>query len=157
MGQTIGDNMLNRCRIYTFTLMFAGLLGTLHFASPLIIRFCGQLVEKHQAGDVKGYLGKLREALATYGHDHAGAKPVLLDSLIPHYLDAIPSGILPYWQTPYNTARHPGAMRVKYFRCFAPDDTGGWGYINSPRDVNFGKVFVNCTHHDWTGNRWCDN
>ena len=121
----------------------------------VINRHFGQFVEKSEVGAVKANLWNLRNALAVYARDGTKNYPDSLDSILKT-IPYLPVDFLPYWPTPYTTARHDGTMAVHYFRSFTPDDSGGWGYVNEPTDPNFGKVFVNCTHRNWEGNRWCD-
>lgn len=46
------------------------------------------------------------------------------------------------------TARDVGSMEIS--------DTGGWAYVNDPKDKDFGLVYIDCTHMDGKGRFWSE-
>lgn len=35
-------------------------------------------------------------------------------------------------------------------------DTGGWAYVNDPRDPDFGLLYIDCAHRDEKGRFWSE-
>jgi len=98
-------------------------------------------------GSTKGSLSSLRSALQGYYGDHEGKFPTDLAILVPKYLKYMPMTI---------TASH-GRVRGDIFYLSGKDfregrftDTGGWAYVNTPGDPEFGTLVVNCTHNDYS-------
>ncbi len=116
-------------------------------ASIAIPQFA-MIANKAYEGRTKANLGALRSALSIYYGDTDGRFPTDdLTSLTPKYLTEIPLKYTP----PY----HPQGRDVS-----AGNDTtmitatGDWFYYNDPLDNAFGKVVVNCVHHDMRGVVW---
>jgi len=51
---------------------------------------------------------------------------------------------------------HFPAVSVRNAAAAAPEDTGGWGYVNDPKSRSFGAVFIDCSHRDEKGRPWSD-
>jgi uncharacterized RDD family membrane protein YckC len=97
----------------------------------------------------KDNLRALRSALSAYRDENHGSYPADLQELVPKRLVAVPPARTP----PY----HPDSRVVHYFKSLDDNsaaDTGGWGYVNNPRDKDFGNLFINCTHTDARGKSW---
>ena len=117
-------------------------------AAIAIPRFA-DLLGKSKSGAAKGNLGALRGALKVYYGDMEGQYPVALSSLTTSskYLAAIPKGqVEPY---------HPLSASINEGPSPATD-AGGWAYVNTDGDANFGSVWINCTHTDSKGSRWTE-
>ncbi len=128
-------------------------------ASIAIPKF-SELLKKANEGATKGSLGVLRSAISIYYGDNEGWYPsgpwntnssVLSDTLIPKYLDKIPT---------YNVGSdvHPPTTNVFCHWNIAPGDTHdgtGWIYDGyQPGDANWGTIWVACTHTDTKGSIW---
>lgn len=108
-----------------------------------------ELIRKSNEGSSKGNLGAVRSALSIYYGDMEGLYPVDLVSLTQagKYLSAIPKSKAPNFHSDTATpSQNCSALAV--------NDKGGWAYVNTPGDSNFGTLWVNCSHTDTKGSGW---
>ncbi|MBI5597906.1 MAG: hypothetical protein HY928_17610 [Elusimicrobia bacterium] len=146
-------------------LLHAGCLGVV-VASPLVlVGLCllsFPLVSNVRVGehDARSGLGPLRSALSVYYGDNKGRYPTHLWRLTKdgRYLQSLPA----VWAVFIDHALPPGrpdvphavTRRVKHFSSFTPGDSGNWGYVDNPKDGNYGMVFIDCTHTDSRSSVW---
>lgn len=106
-----------------------------------------KLIDKAYEGSTKHHLVRLRTAVVAYYGENQGVYPTDdLSSLVPTYIEAIPS---------VHIAGSAATNRVNagdYETAF--DNTGGWAYVNDPEDPHFGDVFVNSNQADSYGTPW---
>lgn len=116
--------------------------------SALAITRYNQTLRKANEGAAKGNLGTIRSALRIYYADmEGGAYPETLAVLAQNstFLPRVPEVEAP----PY----HPDSNAVRT-SAGAANDAGGWQYNNVPSDLNYGTLWVNCTHTDSAGSVW---
>ena len=105
------------------------------------------LVHKAKEGRTKHKLVQMRSAIAAYYGEHQGVYPTDdLSSLVPAYIDKIPQVTVPG----YAPTAH--VSTGTYEQAFTK--TGGWAYVNDPKDPRFGDVFVNVDQQDSYGKHW---
>jgi len=119
------------------------LAGNLFFAGLLVFCVWLRAVDLIRGGVCSegsslGNLGALRSALELYRGDN-GAYPTSLNALTAggKYMRSLPR---------LRIYGHDRRDRYEEFPWMTPRDTGAFGYVNDPRDVNFGAVFIDCTH-----------
>ena len=126
--------------IVVAVVVFAVLLGV---TVPKFV----SLVYKAREGSTKHQLIRLRSAIAAYYGEHQGTYPTdNLASLVPHYIEAIPTAQVPGY-APSNAV-----SAGSYENAFTK--TGGWAYVSDPADPRFGDVFVNTDQEDSYGKAW---
>lgn len=106
----------------------------------------GAAIRIANEGATKGKLGAVRTALGIYYADTEGSYPSNLDPLMQpgsKYLTQV---------VPLYTAAHGNATDIHYLSSFDDSDSGGWGYINTSGD--WGRVWIQCTHSDASGEKW---
>ncbi|OGS00668.1 MAG: hypothetical protein A2V88_07230 [Elusimicrobia bacterium RBG_16_66_12] len=108
-----------------------------------------ELIRKSSEGASKGNLGSLRSALSIYYGDMEGQYPFAASALTisGKYLTAIPVAKAPNYHSDLSTEVDGSAVT-------APNNAGGWWYMNTITDANVGSVLVNCTHTDTKGSVW---
>lgn len=97
-------------------------------------------------------LSSLRSAVGLYYSDKEGQYPECLEALVPggRYLTEDPSlcqgspFYSPHWRS-RAAVSHPSRTA---------QDSGRWGYVDNPKDAEFGQVFIDCSHTDSRGARW---
>ena len=109
-------------------------------------RHFSRIMRRSNEGAGRGNLNAIRAALDGYRQDSKDGFPTDLSilTLDKKYLSAIPSAKTP----PY----HPDSSAVRNGN--APQDSGGWFYINARGEAQAGKVFVDCTHTDSKASLW---
>jgi len=114
-------------------------------AAIAIPKFASLLRKAHE-GAGKGNLGSIRSALNVYYGDMEGLFPGDLTALTVNarYLAILPPAKAPDY--------HPETSAVT--QGTGPDDGGGWAYSAVGTAVDFGTVWVNCTHTDTRGTSW---
>ena len=126
--------------ILVTVVLFAVLLGV---TVPKFI----SLVHKAHEGSTKHQLVRLRSAIAAYYGEHQGMYPTDdLTSLVPHYIEQIPTVQVPGY------APSAAVSVGTYENAFTK--VGGWAYVNDPTDPRFGDVFVNTDKEDSYGKAW---
>ena len=94
-------------------------------------------------------LESLRSALKAFQRDRHIFPPNLSSLVDSGYLKEIPANTI--------LGLHPESNMVHNLSSLddnSAGDTGGWGYVNNPRDKDFGNVFLNCGHADSAGRHW---
>jgi len=127
-------------------------------AAIAVPRF-SDLLLKSQEGALKGTLSSLRVALNLYYADNEGWYPmgahssnstVLVDSLVPKYLNEMPEIRVP--------GRHAASRRVFCHSAISPGhEHDGSGLIydgEAPADSKWGSVWIACTHTDLKSYSW---
>jgi hypothetical protein len=110
--------------------------------------------------DIRIGLGPIRSALSIYYGDTNGNYPANLRRLTRDgkYLREIPLLWSVYADHALPPRRpdvpHPLTRKVAHYPSFTPRDSGRWGYVDDPKDANFGTVFIDCTHTDSRGSAW---
>lgn len=105
-----------------------------------------ELQTKASEGATVGKLAMMRVSIQVYYGKTGGKFPADLQELLPQYLPAHVRDI------PFaHTANHGKNSAVQYisgddYRAGKFTDTGGWAYVNTPGDNNWGTLVVNCTH-----------
>lgn len=90
-------------------------------------------------------LAAMRTAIAFYRLNFKSA-PESMEKLVDSgYLEEVIELRLP---------RHRATRAVKYYPALEFRDTGGWGYVNNPKDRDFGALYIDCTHRDSGGRYW---
>jgi hypothetical protein len=109
----------------------------------LVHVFAG-LINKEHESCVLGSISSMREAIKFYASDNGGKFPADLQELTLNakYISSLPV---------LRTLKHhePGpvlSMSGEDFRAGKFTDTGGWAYVNSPGDRDWGRIVVNCLH-----------
>lgn len=100
-----------------------------------------------KAPEVIRKLSGLRIAVALCGMEH---KPPPAD-----FSDLVRGGKMegvPYLKLP----RHLGSASVRSTPVQDIRDTGGWAYVNDPKDPHFGLVYIDCSHKDEKGRFWSE-
>jgi len=94
-------------------------------------------------GATIGNLGQIRSALSIYYGDMEGFYPQNLDELTVNrkYIESIPK---------VTVHKHFDTRKVAYYKTVGVNvkDTGRWGYVNDPSNMDYGTLFVDCTHTD---------
>ncbi|MFA6583687.1 MAG: hypothetical protein WCS77_05260 [Elusimicrobiaceae bacterium] len=109
------------------------------------VRTYRQLKGKLAETSTQASLGRLRAASILY-LNKTGRFPKTLNDLVPEYISAIPVAV---------TAAHPDCDQVEIMTSSAQSkDTGCWGYVSNPYSAENGRVFLDCSHVDSTGNIW---
>jgi len=117
------------------------------------------LVRKSQEGRTKGNLTTIRSALSVYYGDNEGIFPYILNSGLTSgekYLKEMPKIVVPAFTDQGNTG-HGETQAVSTLTDYAASsvtDSGNWGYVNNNANINWGKIFVACTHNDSKGTVW---
>lgn len=80
-------------------------------------------------------LSVLRDAVTIYRGDNEGRCPASIKDLTPDYIDEIPAA--------YGSdgSKNNQVLNGVYAEVF--DGSGGWVYVNNPKDADFCKVFLN--------------
>ena len=100
------------------------------------------------APEVIRKLSSLRLALALYGVEHNKVPPAdFAEVLTSGKLEAVPGLKLPR-HFKHGKVRNVPAMRIA--------DSGGWAYVNDPKDKDFGLAYVDCSHKDEKGRYWSE-
>jgi len=99
------------------------------------------------AAEVIRRLSGMRMALALYTLEHKTAPAAFEDILKDGKLEAAPGLKLP---------GHFGSSAVRNTPSFEVRDSGGWAYVNDPRDPRFGLIFIDCGHMDEKGRYWSE-
>ncbi|MEW6012492.1 MAG: prepilin-type N-terminal cleavage/methylation domain-containing protein [Elusimicrobiota bacterium] len=95
-------------------------------------------------------LSSIREALRLYYADNSTYPTDDLSSLYPKYISKILELDIP-------NSFHPKTASVRTSNSVSDiTDSGMWGYINISSSADFGYVFIDCTHTDLSGKRYCD-
>jgi len=106
-----------------------------------------ETIRRSQEARTKGNAAMFNEAIAMYYTDRGIYPTDNLASLIPQYLDRIPLKYTPSYHPEGNSVQAgPDAAMT--------DSTGDWYYFNLPGEANYGRVVVNCIHHDLSGRVW---
>lgn len=131
--------------------LFFLIIPVIGIMAAIAIPKFAELIRKSSEGAAKGNLGAIRSAMSIYYGDMEGQYPAQLESLTAggKYLTVIPAAKTPNF--------HPDSATVHYLQGLndaSQADTGGWGYVNNPRDKDYGNIFVNCTHTDTRGKSW---
>lgn len=100
-----------------------------------------------KAPEVIRKLSGVRVAMALYALEHKAQPAAFEDALRDGKLEAAPRLKLP---------RHFGTAAVRNTPAQDIRDTGGWGYVNDPRNPRFGLVFIDCSHKDEKGRYWSE-
>jgi len=121
------------------------------------------LIRKSQEGSLKGSLSAIRSALAVYYGTNEGVYPngpqlsnstVLSSSLVPNYLEEIPTITVPGT----NAATNRVFCHANTSPAMSPGhehDGSGWLYAGqSSANTNWGSVWIACTHTDLGGTPW---
>lgn len=99
------------------------------------------------AAEVIRKLSTLRLALALYGAEHKGPPADFATVLSSGKLEAVPE--LKLRGHFYRSAvRNVPAMRIT--------DSGGWAYVNDPKNKDFGLAYIDCSHKDEKGRYWSE-
>ena len=106
------------------------------------------LIRKSSEGATKGTLGAVRSALSIYYGDMEGLYPTNFWSLTAggKYISAIPKGKTPNYHGDSSATNNGTGVPIT--------DAGGWAYVNTAADSNFGTLWVNCTHTDTKSSAW---
>ncbi len=99
------------------------------------------------AAEVVRKLSGLRMSLALYAMDHGGKPASFGDTIRSGSLEDAP---------PLKLPGHFRRSSVRDVRTFAITDTGGWAYVNDPKDPSFGLLFIDCSHKDEKGRYWSE-
>ena len=100
-----------------------------------------------QAAEVVQKLGGLRIAITLYSMEEKGAPAAFESVLRAGQLEGTPPLKLP-WHLKSSRVRNSPAFRIK--------DTGGWAYVNNPKDPDFGLLYIDCSHKDPKGRFWSE-
>ncbi len=141
-------------------MLIVAILGIL--VSVAIPRFA-DLIRKSKEGSTKGGLMNLRSALNIYfsdnneetpklGGDGVVANNVGISSLVPKYIDAIPTVKPATYHSETNQVISKSTDLVNRGGIANLYDTGGWIYVST----GGGDFFVNCVHTD-IKNSWFTN
>ena len=105
------------------------------------------ILRKANEGATRGNLGTVRSALRVYYADMEGIYPENLAVLAENsrLLPRIPLIEVPFF--------HPDSAETR-LAAGAPNDAGGWHYNNVSTDVDFGTLWVNCSHTDTLSSVW---
>ena len=105
------------------------------------------LLHKAQEGHTKHELVRVRSAIAAYYGEHQGMYPTDdLSSLVPAYIEKIPQAKIPGFEPSSHVST--GNFEQSFTK------TGGWAYVNDPKDPHFGDFFVNADMKDSYGKEW---
>jgi hypothetical protein len=92
-------------------------------------------------------LSGLRLSAELYRQQHKKAPASFIETLRSGTLEVVPQ---------LKLRGHLGASSVKDRPSFSVQDTGGWAYVNNPKDPAFGLVFIDCAHKDERGRFWSE-
>jgi hypothetical protein len=100
------------------------------------------------APEVVRKLSSLRLALALYSAEHNKVPP-------PDFADVLTSGKLEAVPE-LKLRRHFKREKVRNVPTMEITDSGGWVYVNNPRDKDFGLAYIDCSHKDEKGRFWSE-
>ena len=92
-------------------------------------------------------LSGMRMAVALYSLENKRPPAAFENTLASGKLEAAPY---------LKLSRHSGSSAVRNVPAFEVKDTGGWAYVNDPKDRNYGLVFIDCSHADEKGRFWSE-
>jgi prepilin-type N-terminal cleavage/methylation domain-containing protein len=112
-----------------------------------------QLITKSNEANTKGNLGAIRSALSIYYGDMEGWYPA--DTLAALTNSGRFMTTVPVAKVPAVTGENVGHSDTTLVTAHtSTSDVGGWAYNNTRTDANWGRVIVNCSHHDSRGSDW---
>lgn len=108
--------------------------------------------KKSTEANNRSELGSLRSGVSIYYGDAEGAYPGDLEALTrdQKYLSGIPL----LWRGSPFYSPHRQSRMVENYPGRTTRDSGHWAYVDNPKDPDFGKVFIDCSHTDSIGSRW---
>lgn len=99
------------------------------------------------APEVIRKLSSLRLALALYGVEHKGPPADFAEVLSSGKLEAVPE---------LKLRRHFKSRKVRNVPAMKITDSGGWAYVNDPKNKDFGLAYIDCSHKDEKGRYWSE-
>jgi type II secretory pathway pseudopilin PulG len=115
-----------------------------------------EMVRKAKEGNTKGNLGAVRGALSIYYSSMEGwypvgpagnPSPLLTNTLTPKYMSVLPKIELANYHFVTNLVSNVTAATV--------NDSGEWMYDGAgPADLQWGQIWIDCTHTDTKGDLW---
>ena len=120
-----------------------------------------EMLRKSKEGATQGSLASFRSSLTIYIGDNEGMTPYVgvngsladLTSLVPQYLEAVPTVKLGQYHSDSNRVINRGSVTDRGATAALYDGSGtGWIYTSSAG----GMIFVECTHTD-SRNNWITN
>ena len=136
--------------IYTLTVIFA-----------CILIMCVIIEKKFKKSkNFKGTVGSIaavRSNINLYYSDNNGVYPEgdPMDVLVPRYIEE-----RPLCELPGHDDSSEEFIVIDYLGNKKPEDffkdTGKWLYINDKESDHWGEVYIDCTHTDKAGRRYCD-
>jgi len=99
------------------------------------------------AAEVIRRLSGLRISLELYRQEHRRLPGSFQETLTAGTLEEAPGLKLPR-HLKRSSVRDTPAMLIK--------DTGGWAYVNDPKDPAFGLLYIDCAHKDEKGRFWSE-
>ncbi len=99
------------------------------------------------AGEAVRKLSGLRMALELYRMEYK-APPAAFGDLVRSGKLEQPPELKLSW--------HRGSSAVRNTPSMTITDTGGWAYVNDPKDPAFGLIYIDCTHRDERGRFWSE-
>ncbi len=99
------------------------------------------------APEVVRKLSSLRLALALYSAEHKSLPADFGTILSSGKLEAVPE---------LKLRRHFKNGKVRNMPEMKITDSGGWAYVNNPKDKDFGLAYIDCSHRDEKGRYWSE-
>lgn len=99
------------------------------------------------AAEVIRRLSGMRISLELYRQEHRRLPGSFQETLTAGMLEEAPALKLP-GHLRRSPVRDMPAMLIK--------DTGGWAYVNDPKDPAFGLLYIDCAHKDEKGRFWSE-
>ncbi|MFC1520808.1 type II secretion system protein [Elusimicrobiota bacterium] len=117
------------------------------------------LVKKSQEGKSKGNLSTVRSSLAIYYGDNDGIYPQSATSEgaltnNSKYLKEIPNIVIPAVADQGNTGHGENNTFNEVVMYSSTTDAGQWEYIYNNTNINWGHVWIGCSHNDSKGKIW---
>ena len=109
------------------------------------------LVKKAQEGKTRGNMTALRSALSIYYGDSDGISPMDDLSILAtnqKYLKQIPEVLVPAFSDVGNPGHGKNSVVTTATEFSSTTDTGQWAYVDNNTAVNWGHVYIGCSHND---------
>jgi len=100
-----------------------------------------------KAAEVVRKLSGMRVALELYRQEYKRPPASFGDILKAGTLEEAPA---------LKLARHFRRSSVRDTPSMIIKDTGGWAYVNAPKDPAFGLLYIDCAHRDEKGRYWSE-
>jgi hypothetical protein len=100
-----------------------------------------------EAAEVVRKLSGMRVSLEFYRQEYKRPPSSFKDTLKAGTLEEAPA---------LKLSRHLKSSSVRDTPSMLIRDTGGWAYVNDPKDRAFGLIYIDCAHKDEKGRYWSE-